>query len=114
MDRLDLTPAAKLVFGVIAQWQGWVKLRIDEIAGLAGLSAHGARQSLRQLERKQLLERKSYMRFCPGLGPRTITSYKAIRPPKRHYKVKPAILNNTIEDMNETFRRFFNEIDIDS
>ena len=113
MDRLDLTPASKLVYGVIARYPRWVHLRWIELAGLSGMSITSVQRALKLLQSKKLIEKKSSSFTASGRIFQQVL-YKATPPPKRNYTKRPTTIRNNIGLIVQDFKEYFHEIDLDS
>lgn len=113
-ERLDIPQNAKLLYGAIAAWNGWVRLRIYQVAGIVGINPRMARENLKVLEEKGLLEIKKHCTRKKSGELVTVSRYRAVPPPRQPRDMTPAPLKGPIKNINERFKEYFHEIDIDS
>lgn len=114
LERLDLNPSCKLLYGALAAWRGWVYLRLYQVAGLVGMNPQQARINLRKLEKEGLILRNTRMRPNRAGQMASVTRYKVVPPPKRPRDKTPTPLKGPIKNINEKFKEYFSEIDLDS
>lgn len=104
MERLDLTPNAKLVYAVINAFPTGRRWRMSEISGLTGLSCGNTAMALQLLEDRKLMARERDDSWNGKLP----SKYTVIKEPSRFdHHMMPKFLQNDIGNIEDELKERF-------
>lgn len=109
MDRADLTPSAKLLYGLVSRFKNGMSMRKGEIAGLLGMSPWGVGSSRDALVKAGLI---TYKRRWITPTHQMPAVYRAVPPQKRFegYTHQPKFTKNKIYKIEDDINDYFDEI----
>lgn len=102
-DRVDISLAAKIVYGFFANFPLGIYVSRAEVGGMCGLSTYQASGAIYDLVQQGLLEQRArHFKSLKGYYFSLYTFYKVIPPPKRlRKKEMPRFMYSKLDDLEE-------------